>query len=616
MTDTVQRIVWHKKNLTSGDAKKHSENIVGKRLKLKETKTNFEFRILPKTKFEGKLKKITLNPDMIVFVGKLKSEHQHLQGSGMFSKAFSYAKDLWKKGSNLVKKNLPSVDTVINTTKKVIDKGSEVLFKSDEPTQGKFVRDKRMPDNKILWKMAIESYNKQAKENVDSWKLIHETDTLKFYAKGNVCIISIRGTNDKTDIKADIQSAVGDVEKSKRWKTDIQVFKDYPKLLVDFDVVFGVSHSLGSMIMDLFIERGIISQGISYNGAVEKKFMGSNKNYRVYLNENEAIYQVMGKYANPESREVRETSPIKKVLNDTGDIGKASVALQSHLLSNFEGGKRKCNCKCLCGAGIPDVKPITATQKKAFMKLTGFKEIMNAYIDKKNSDVQSGSSGGNRADALLKRMKDGSFMNAMNKTATDNGQSMNALMKDVYDQSDFWDDTKDWFKKAGTDVNQFLKDNKVLSTVAGIGSALVSIIPGVDAIVSPLLATASAGAEELGYGKPVNNKPITEAQKKKLLKIKGFKEAMDRYNAKNANLTGSGWWDDTKNWFNKAGTDINQFLKDNKVLSTVAGIGSALVSIIPGVDAIVSPLLATASAGAEELGYGKPKTVKHRIKKY
>ena len=37
MTDTVQRIVW-KKNLTSGDAKKHSENIVGKRLKLKETK--------------------------------------------------------------------------------------------------------------------------------------------------------------------------------------------------------------------------------------------------------------------------------------------------------------------------------------------------------------------------------------------------------------------------------------------------------------------------------------------------------------------------------------------------------------------------------------------------
>ena len=108
------------------------------------------------------------------------------------------------------------------------------------------------------------------------------------------------------------------------------------------------------------------------------------------------------------------------------------MALQSHLLSNFEGGKRKCNCKCLCGAGIPDAKPITATQKKAFMKLTGFKDIMDAYIDKKNSAVSSVSSGGNKADTLLKKMKDGSYMNAMNKIATDNGQSMNALMKDVY----------------------------------------------------------------------------------------------------------------------------------------------------------------------------------------
>ena len=66
----------------------------------------------------------------------------------------------------------------------------------------------------------------------------------------------------------------------------------------------------------------------------------------------------------------------------------------------------------------------------------------------------------------------------------------------------------------------------------------------------------------------------------------------------------------------KQGTDVNQFLKDNKVLSTVAGIGSALVSIIPGVDAVVSPILAAASAGASELGYGKPKNFKHRIKKY
>jgi hypothetical protein len=46
----------------------------------------------------------------------------------MFFKAFGYAKNLFKKGSTIVENNLPSVNTVIETGKKVIDKGSEVLF--------------------------------------------------------------------------------------------------------------------------------------------------------------------------------------------------------------------------------------------------------------------------------------------------------------------------------------------------------------------------------------------------------------------------------------------------------------------------------------------------------
>ena len=55
MTEIVQRTVW-KKNLTSGNAKLHSENIVGKKLKLKETKTMFEFRVLPKRNFKVNLR--------------------------------------------------------------------------------------------------------------------------------------------------------------------------------------------------------------------------------------------------------------------------------------------------------------------------------------------------------------------------------------------------------------------------------------------------------------------------------------------------------------------------------------------------------------------------------
>ena len=158
MTDIIQRIVW-KKNLTSGDAKLHSENIVGKKLHLKETKTTFEFRVIPKTKFQGKLKKHTLNPDVVIWTGTLKPEHKHLQRSGMFSKAFNYAKNIFKTGSTIVINNLPTLETVVDTTKKVIDKGSEALFKDDAPTQGKFIRNKRMPENKILWRMCMESYS-------------------------------------------------------------------------------------------------------------------------------------------------------------------------------------------------------------------------------------------------------------------------------------------------------------------------------------------------------------------------------------------------------------------------------------------------------------------------
>ena len=85
----------------------------------------------------------------------------------MFSKAFDYAKNLFKTGSTIVKNNLPTLETVVDVTKKVIDKSSEALFKDDAPTQGKFIRNKRMPENKILWRMCMESYSKTPQKNID-----------------------------------------------------------------------------------------------------------------------------------------------------------------------------------------------------------------------------------------------------------------------------------------------------------------------------------------------------------------------------------------------------------------------------------------------------------------
>jgi hypothetical protein len=95
---------------------------------------------------------------------------------------------------------------------------------------------------------------------------------------------------------------------------------------------------------------------------------------------------------------------------------------------------------------------------------------------------------------------------------------------------------------------------------------------------------------------------ITEAQKKALLKLPGFKDIQKQY-AKETKMMGSGkmrvsrprrmkgmgFWDDVGSWFVQAGKDINQFLKDTKIVSNIAsvalpvlyGLGAALVTANP-----------------------------------
>ena len=463
MTIDIEKVVFSKKTYLRPEVEQHLKNLEMENKKMKENKSNYSIQLHPKSHFSDKLQKHKVDRHITVHYGELKPQYQ---GSGFFSKITDY----FKKGVKSVKENLPQI---IETTKKVVDVGSKVLFESNEPTEGKFVRDKRMPNNFIMWKIASEAYNKKPKDNIDGWELLCATDTLKFYWKNKVVVCGIRGTASQTDIKADLKIALGNLDKSPRFKKDLEDFKscmvDVKKFGVD--VVFGASHSLGSAICDLFISKGLIEQGVSYNGAIEKKFMGSNKNYRIYLNEDEVLYQTMGKYANAESREVREKSPLKKAISEAGDVGKLGVSLQSHLLDNFQGGKKS-------------DKPMSLKSPKGAM-----------------CQCQCYLSGRGRADALIKAMKDGSFQQALDQAPTDKGATLNKLMANVYSQSDFADNTRDWFKTAGQDINTFLKDNKVLSTVADIGTALTAIVPGFEEF-SPALALASSGLSSQGYGRP------------------------------------------------------------------------------------------------------------------
>jgi hypothetical protein len=104
---------------------------------------------------------------------------------------------------------------------------------------------------------------------------------------------------------------------------------------------------------------------------------------------------------------------------------------------------------------------------------------------------------------------------------------------------------------------------------------------------------------------------ITETQKKALLKLPGFKDIQKQY-AKETKMMGSGkmrvaiprrmkgmgFWDDVGAWFVQAGKDINQFLKDTKIVSNIA---SVALPVLYGLGAgllTTNPIAATAAGVA------------------
>lgn len=102
---------------------------------------------------------------------------------------------------------------------------------------------------------------------------------------------------------------------------------------------------------------------------------------------------------------------------------------------------------------------------------------------------------------------------------------------------------------------------------------------------------------------------ITEAQKREMMKIPGFKELKARYTKQQGGkgkkgMKGGSFWDDIGNWFVQAGKDVNQWLKDTKVLSTTADIAGNVVGFLPGFSQFGEPLK-EAGKIAGKLGYGK-----------
>ena len=181
---------------------------------------------------------------------------------------------------------------------------------------------------------------------MDGWGLVFQNPTLKIYQNGNTLVVGIRGTKptDTGDLSADASIAVGQLASSNRYKNDERTLKEFqsrfPPSQYDY---YGVGHSLGGAILDMFIKQGLVKNGVSYNPAVQPQDLSSNstQNERIYTS-TDPLYQTLGRNltVKPEVRQ-REVPWYEKLVSYVPWAGSAFSLYKAHTLDNFEGGRGK-----------------------------------------------------------------------------------------------------------------------------------------------------------------------------------------------------------------------------------------------------------------------------------
>jgi hypothetical protein len=218
-----------------------------------------------------------------------------------------------------------------------------------------------IPQLSILQQIAKASYSTDPPQQIGPFKLRSFTPTLKFYILPDkdqrftdTVIVGIRGTKttDKQDLWADAQLALGKLEPTPRWKKDLADFRSFMRRQQnpeDIDI-YGVGHSLGGAILDMFLKDGLIQQGVSYNPAIQ---LGDNQkdipNRRIYQ-DGDPLLAIMGRSA--KNVEVRPKKPsdegivsraARYVIPFYGVYKAAKGSLDAHALDNFIGGTHRMN---------------------------------------------------------------------------------------------------------------------------------------------------------------------------------------------------------------------------------------------------------------------------------
>jgi len=263
---------------------------------------------------------------------------------------------------------------------KVLKKGNPAQLRAEYKDQAeelaKVIGGGPIPDRNTLHQLAKQSYEDVPANRIGQLELVRATPTLKFYKdSGNTIVVAIRGTKTMSDwTDANSRIVINQLENSQRYKNDLETIQQfqvqYPPSQYDY---YGVGHSLGGAILDLFLKNGLIKNGVSYNPAVQPQDLKDTtlQNERIY-SEGDPLYALVGPQLakKPETRAPRKKSWWEQALSRIPYVGTAMKGydlLQSHMLDQFEGGAKPHTkfVKQLRNVGIEPSLYLKEAQRKA-----------------------------------------------------------------------------------------------------------------------------------------------------------------------------------------------------------------------------------------------------------
>jgi len=205
-----------------------------------------------------------------------------------------------------------------------------------------------MPDElKVLQVIAKQSYNlTDPIQNVDGWKLVSWTPTMKFYMKGKDVIVGVRGTKTQEDVGTwytipfDLLYSTGVYQRD---EAELRAFQqEYPPDEYNY---YAVGHSLGGAIIDNLIRRGLIKEATSYNPAIEYSDINRGLPHRRIYYGNDPLYRIMGWYDKKSEHRDSKYGQWIDILTSLSPIPSAILGLEAHNLKNFTGGACCSSCK-------------------------------------------------------------------------------------------------------------------------------------------------------------------------------------------------------------------------------------------------------------------------------